>query len=123
LLLKGPLTTNHAILEIARTALIRAIPHIKETWDHRLYLECVNQIKRTLGKPVRDIGGPAGNSDDEGEGQEDEPMASEGEEGDGVIDSAWVKRVKEEEKREVTKMDVDLRGYMSNLIKESIRVS
>jgi COP9 signalosome complex subunit 1 len=50
-------------------------------------------------------------------------MASEGEEGDGVIDFAWVKRVKEEEKREVTKMDVDLRGYMSNLIKESIRVS
>ena len=45
------------------------------------------------------------------------------EEADGKADSAWIARVKEEEKREMTKTEIDLRGYMSNLIKESIRVS
>lgn len=50
-------------------------------------------------------------------------MAGEGEEADGKADTAWIARVKEEEKREMTKTEIDLRGYMSNLIKESIRVS
>jgi len=38
-------------------------------------------------------------------------------------DTAWVERVEEEGKREAGKLDVELKGYMSNLIKESIRVS
>ena len=50
-------------------------------------------------------------------------MSGEGEEADGKADTAWIARVKEEEKREMTKTEIDLRGYMSNLIKESIRVS
>jgi hypothetical protein len=96
---------------------LRAIPHIKETWDHKLYLQCISQINLTLGRaPLR----AAADSDGE---EEDEPMAGEGEEADGKADTAWIARVKEEEKRETTKTEIDLRGYMSNLIKESIRVS
>jgi COP9 signalosome complex subunit 1 len=95
---------------------LRAIPHIKETWDHKLYLQCISQINLTLGRaPLR----AAVDSDGE---EEDEPMAGEGEEADGKADTAWIASVKEEEKREMTKTEIDLRGYMSNLIKESIRV-
>jgi COP9 signalosome complex subunit 1 len=73
-----------------------------------------------LGRaPLRAV---AADSDGEGE-EEDEPMTGEGEEADGKADMAWISRVKEEEKREMTKTEIDLRGYMSNLIKESIRVS
>lgn len=60
--------------------------------------------------------------------EEDEPMADSvgdlvGDEAEGVPDRAWVDEVRREEKQEMTKTDVELRGYMSNLIKESIRVS
>lgn len=66
-----------------------------------------------------------------GEEDEDEPMADSigdlggaaGEEADGKPDVAWLQAVKEEEKKEILRTDVELRGYMSNLIKESIRVS
>jgi COP9 signalosome complex subunit 1 len=120
LILTPPATTNPKALLIARTALLRAIPHIKETWDHRLYLQCISQINQTLGRaPLR-----VATADSDGEGEEeDEPMTGEGEEADGKADMAWISRVKEEEKREMTKTEIDLRGYMSNLIKESIRVS
>lgn len=50
-------------------------------------------------------------------------MGDDGNEAEGKPDMAWVKRVRKEEKKEITKTDVELRGYMSNLIKESIRVS
>jgi len=39
------------------------------------------------------------------------------------VDAEWVERVEEEGRREAGKLDVELKGYMSNLIKESIRVS
>lgn len=121
------------MLEFARTALIRAIPHIKKTWDHSLYLRTIAQINETLGRPgqinklaISDDTNESGA--EEAEEEEDEPMADSigdltGDEAEGVPDRAWVQRVKEEEKKEVTKTDVELRGYMSNLIKESIRVS
>lgn len=41
----------------------------------------------------------------------------------GEIDVEWVESVREQERKETGKLDVELRGYMSNLIKESIRVS
>ena len=120
-------------MQFARTAILRAIPHIKKTWDHSLYLRSIAQINETLGRPgqinklaIHDDN--TSNSDGEDEVEEDEPMGDSigdltGDESEGVPDRAWVEKVKEEEKREVTKTDVELRGYMSNLIKESIRVS
>ena len=41
----------------------------------------------------------------------------------GVPDMEWVEEARENERREAARLDVELRGYMSNLIKESIRVS
>lgn len=133
ILLSKPATKDPKLLEFARTAILRAIPHIKKTWDHSLYLRSVAQINETLGRPgqisklaIHDDAN--GTSDGEDEVEEDEPMGDSigdltGDESEGVPDRAWVEKVKEEEKREVTKTDVELRGYMSNLIKESIRVS
>jgi COP9 signalosome complex subunit 1 len=119
-LLSFPATNDPRLLAFARTALVRAIPRVKETWDHGLYLRCVSQINETLGQPATSI--PRG-ADSDDEGDDDEPMSGEANEAEGKPDMAWVKRVKEEEKKEITKTDVELRGYMSNLIKESIRVS
>ena len=132
ILLSKPATTDPKLLAFARTALLRAIPHIKKTWDYNLYLRSIAQINETLGRPSQ-VNRPTSDDDgaaDEDEDEEDEPMADSigdlagtGNEAEGVPDRAWVEAVKEEEKREVTKTDVELRGYMSNLIKESIRVS
>lgn len=119
LILAYPATRDPSLVRFARNALLRVIPRIKETWDHPLYLRCIAQIGETLGRPAPAIPHDA-DSDDEAE---DETMGGEANEAEGKPDMAWVKRVKEEEKREMTKTDVELRGYMSNLIKESIRVS
>lgn len=117
-------------MAFARTAILIAIPHIKKTWDYNLYLRSIGQINETLGRPDRAARLRLNENDqaDGGDDEEDEPMSDSigdliGEEAEGVPDRAWVDRVREEEKREVTKTDVELRGYESNLIKESIRVS
>lgn len=47
----------------------------------------------------------------------------EGGEENGIPDMEWVDEVRENERKEAGRLDVELRGYMSNLIKESIRVS
>jgi COP9 signalosome complex subunit 1 len=111
---------DSSLLSFARTALLRAIPRIKETWDHALYLRCVAQVGETLSKPAPLV--PEG-ADSDDELDDDETMGDDGNEAEGKPDMAWVKRVRKEEKKEITKTDVELRGYMSNLIKESIRVS
>lgn len=41
----------------------------------------------------------------------------------GVPDFEWIEEAQEAERKENARLDVELRGYMSNLIKESIRVS
>lgn len=125
ILLSRPATTDPNLLLFARTALLRAIPHIKQTWDYNLYYRVMSQINETLGKSSGKI--PMKDSDS-ADGEEDEPMADSvgdlrGNEAEGELDMVWVSSVKEEEKKEVTRTDVELRGYMSNLIKESIRVS
>jgi hypothetical protein len=52
-----------------------------------------------------------------------EVEGAEGKEEDGYADMEWVEEVREMERKESGRLDVELRGYMSNLIKESIRVS
>lgn len=125
ILLSRPATTDQSLLLFARTALLRAIPHIKQTWDYNLYFRVIQQINETLGKLTRKL--PVKDTDSGDEEEEDEPMADSvgdlrGNEAEGEPDMVWVNSVKEEEKKEVTRTDVELRGYMSNLIKESIRV-
>ena len=41
---------------------------------------------------------------------------------DATMDNAWVDRVKKQVKSETDKMELELKGYKNNLIKESIRV-
>ena len=44
-----------------------------------------------------------------------------GREETGVPDMDWVEEAMENQQRETSRLDVELRGYLSNLIKESIR--
>jgi COP9 signalosome complex subunit 1 len=41
---------------------------------------------------------------------------------DAVPDQAWIDRTKKQVKAETDKMELELKGYKNNLIKESIRV-
>lgn len=51
-----------------------------------------------------------------------EAFGTDGDESDGVPDWDWVYEARENEKKENGRLMVELTGYMSNLIKESIRV-
>jgi hypothetical protein len=54
--------------------------------------------------------------------QEAEPVGDSGGEAMGEPNMAWVEAVREKERKEGGRLDVELRGYSNNLIKESIRV-
>ncbi len=41
---------------------------------------------------------------------------------DAAVDQAWIDRTKKQVKAETDKMELELKGYKNNLIKESIRV-
>ncbi|WWD20026.1 hypothetical protein CI109_104499 [Kwoniella shandongensis] len=133
-------------LLLTRTALIRLIPHIKSTWDHELYLRAINQIYETLHPSQRSFnssgtgggqeqgagsGGLMDLDDDDddgrpataGSGAASGSRAGGGGEDEGVPDIRWVESVREQDRKEATRLDVELRGYMSNLIKESIRLT
>lgn len=103
----------------------------KDTWDHQTYLQAVAQIDATLRKSASDgMAGEAMDVEDAGRGQRkgaiestgDSMMTQQGEE-QGIPDMVWVEETTEVERKEGTRLDVELRGYLSNLIKESIRVS
>lgn len=49
--------------------------------------------------------------------------AGAGSEGRGGLDMTWISAAKDAEKHELARLDTELKGYTSNLIKESIRVS
>lgn len=44
-------------------------------------------------------------------------------EGQGHVDIDWIEGVREAERKEMSRLDTELKGYSSNLIKESMRVS
>lgn len=44
-------------------------------------------------------------------------------EAEGILDSGWVDRTRKQIKAETDKLELELKGYKNNLIKESIRVS
>lgn len=109
-------------VQLARTALQRLLPLLKSTWDTSLYLRVATALEDTrsgaLQKPR-----PAAQGEDEvmddGSRLSIPTIAGPAR---GDIDQEWVQGVRESERRETGKLDVELRGYMSNLIKESIRV-
>ena len=88
-----------------------------QTWDHQSYLAVMarlDQLAAAERKTAMEVEVVA--STDAGwDGIRGEIM--------GVPDMEWVEEVMEKERKETARLDVELRGYMSNLIKESIRVS
>lgn len=107
----GP-TPSPTALSLARAALLRVIPYIRaSTWDYPLYVRVVSQLDAIL------------QPDKSGGGVEVEAMDGvKGHEEAGVPDMEWLEEARENERKEAARLDVELRGYMSNLIKESIRV-
>lgn len=98
------------LMVLMRTALERAMSHLKaETWDVQTYaqagttLDSITQLEKGKSAAVP-------SSDMEVDGM------------DSSIDVRWIETTKENEKKEYARLDVELRGYLSNLIKESIRV-
>ena len=93
---------------LARLAYIQLYPKIKNgTLDHQLYLRIMTELNTIVTTESNGM-------DVDGGGIVGEAM--------GVPDMEWVEETMETERKEVARLDVELRGYMSNLIKESIRV-
>lgn len=103
------------VLSLAREAALQAIPLIKEsTWDTVLYNRLCRQIEATL-RP--DTYQPL----DEGM-EVDYESSKLGPESEGGRDGAWSVEAHNAAKAEENRLLVELNGYLSNLIKESIRV-
>lgn len=107
-------------IALAKAALIRLLPLVKATWDLSTYTRVVSWLDQTahpekLGNVSLAVGDEMMDFD--------APPSARGSEKEGVADHAWVERVREDEKKEAASLDVELQGYLSNLIKESIRVS
>ncbi|KAK4689314.1 COP9 signalosome complex subunit 1, partial [Tremellales sp. Uapishka_1] len=97
--------------QLAATALLRLIPLIKTTsWDTSTYLQAVRYLDYAL-HPEQHLSK-----------KEDETMEA-GSETEGVPDHDWVEEMKQLERQENGKLTVELTSYMSNLIKESIRLT
>ncbi|WVQ96389.1 hypothetical protein IAU59_003494 [Kwoniella sp. CBS 9459] len=103
--------------QLAKAAIQRLIPHLKnETWDHPLYLQILSQIKTR--NPSDEL-----NMDLDGVPAAGTGGGVQGKEEDGIPDLDWVDEARQQERKESSCLDVELRGYLSNLIKESIRLT
>ncbi|GMK54863.1 hypothetical protein CspeluHIS016_0114490 [Cutaneotrichosporon spelunceum] len=113
LILSEPKASPNA-LKLARAAALRAIPLLKEqTWDHILYLRLVSHIDHTLNPDkIR-------TSDDAMD--VDSAYSRKASEAEGIPDSTWVQEARDKEETESSRLNVELNGYIANLIKESIR--
>ncbi|WOO79818.1 COP9 signalosome complex subunit 1b [Vanrija pseudolonga] len=107
-------------LELARAAALRAIALLKaETWDAESYLRAVRQVDASAHPERADaVDAPS----------TDEPMdidSAYGKKGEseGRPDGAWVEKVRSAAEADKAKLEVELSGYLSNLIKESIRLT
>ncbi|WVR08336.1 hypothetical protein IAU60_005389 [Kwoniella sp. DSM 27419] len=128
-------------LDLARTALSRLIPLLKsETWDHPSYLRAIHQAHIVSTSSIsasdsrRGSGSAAASAsvaeltvdeskmDVDSVGHRAGPAGARSEM-DGMPDMDWVESVRENERKENSRLDVELRGYLSNLIKESIRLT
>lgn len=112
-----------ASLQVARTALLRAVPQIRKTLDVALYHQAVGQLEAIImssqasglqGSAIADDDAPARDSGMDVDGRKGEA--------EGVPDMEWVEATEAEERKEHGRLEVERTGYMSNLIKESIRV-
>ncbi|EIW72319.1 hypothetical protein TREMEDRAFT_14118, partial [Tremella mesenterica DSM 1558] len=98
---------------LAQTALRRLVPLIKQTFDHNAYLYVMNALATINSRNRQSI------EDDSVSGS----SSRRGGELDGVPDWDWVEEVKREERKQKGQLEVELQGYISTLIRESIRLS
>lgn len=91
------------------------------TWDTQLYMRITTLIDALINAPQNLAGGDA--MDIEPAVPVAEKASGQSGEENGVPDFEWIEEAQEAERKENARLDVELRGYMSNLIKESIRVS
>ncbi|WVO13656.1 hypothetical protein L204_101277 [Cryptococcus depauperatus] len=123
---------------LARNAILRLIPRLKsETWDLEVYLEMLSALYSLshagqswiplddMDVDGNDNSGRLGElSPAIGKGMTFRPPDNQsGKEEDGFPDEDWINNVRETATREFNRLDVELRGYMSNLIRESIRLT
>lgn len=59
----------------------------------------------------------------DGQGPSASVASLKGAEHEGIPDMAWLQAAIENERKDTSRLSIELTGYMSNLIKESIRVS
>ncbi|RSH93652.1 hypothetical protein EHS25_006298 [Saitozyma podzolica] len=103
-------------LALARAALLRLIPLLRGTLDVGLYNTALAYLARISAEST----GAGARDDSMGA---DEASAVSGKEAEGIPDNEWIEEAGETERKENSRLDVELRGYMSNLIKESIRLT
>ncbi|WVQ79475.1 hypothetical protein IAT38_001574 [Cryptococcus sp. DSM 104549] len=121
---------------LVRAAILRVIPHLKATLDYDLYSRMMALLYgivhpgRTyaskylpgddmdVDEEEQEAAGGSGGAGASGKGD----GAGEGEE-EGVPDEKWLNEARETSRKEYQKLSVELSGYMSNLIKESIRLT
>nr|KIR47016.1 COP9 signalosome complex subunit 1 [Cryptococcus bacillisporus CA1280] len=117
--------------ELAKTALLKLIPLVKSsTWDINTYLWAVS-VLFTIVHPgqtwkVSEEMEMDKEEDDEGGITKITSRGippGEGKEEDGFPDERWITETRDTVAKEVSRLDVELRSYMSNLIKESIRLT
>ena len=100
-----------ALTSLMREALTRVVTLLKDsTWDTNTYTQAMTFLDALATVEKRRSGMDV-------DGKTSSAAESE------MADINWVDKSTDSEKRELAKLDVELRGYMSNLIKESIRVS
>ncbi|OWZ44948.1 COP9 signalosome complex subunit 1 [Cryptococcus neoformans c45] len=117
--------------ELAKTALLKLIPLVKSsTWDINTYLWSVSVLFTIVhpGQRWKAAEEMEVDRDDEEEGGITKITSrgtppGEGKEEDGFPDERWINETRDTVAKEVSRLDVELRGYMSNLIKESIRLT
>lgn len=133
----GPSTRR--LTSLKRQALRLALPTIQnETMDVALYEECVEMIER-MDEEARGGGGPSPgeHGEDERAGAQTAPAAGgaddqdDDDDGSGdpsaattiTMDERWLSDTAVKAKRELEKLEVEMKTYSTNMIKESIRVS
>ncbi|WWC65557.1 uncharacterized protein I303_108175 [Kwoniella dejecticola CBS 10117] len=129
-LLSPPAKPTTQSINLAKEALKRLIPHIKnETLDYHTYIQCVNLLKdpasrQKIEEDRMEVDESAENDAHESSSMNASTSAGANQvESNGVMDKVWVDDAKEHERRENSKLSVELTGYLSNLIKESIRLT
>jgi COP9 signalosome complex subunit 1 len=111
LILNESTNASPKAISIARAAASQAIPLLKETWDTENYYRAVSFVAKCISRAPG------------AEPMDVDSASACAEAQNGKPDQSWAAQTGRNAKAETSRLNVELNGYMSNLIKESIRVS